>query len=224
MAFRPFQNRSDAGKQLAARLLAQRTEPDLIVLGLPRGGVPVAFEVAEVLRAPLDVFIVRKLGVPTHPELAMGAIASGGYCYIDNEIVSGFHLSERDVDQVIAHETDELMRRETLYRHGRPPLDLKGRTVILVDDGLATGSSMLAAIQAVRQQEPLKLVVAVPVAAASSVNKVACEVDDFVYVDAPERFHAVGQWYETFDQTSDDEVEALLSVTDRAQKTAANGG
>jgi predicted phosphoribosyltransferase len=205
-------DRRQAGKLLAQRLEQYRAGPDVIVLGLPRGGVPVAYEVAQALDAPLDVFIVRKLGFPGHEEYAMGAIASGGV-RVMNADVAGMHLPQSIVDAATAREHKELERRERLYRGDRPPLDLRNRTVILVDDGLATGSTMRAAVQAVRLQQPRRIVVAVPVAAAATCNDLRADADEVVCMLTPEPFRAVGLWYRDFDQTSDGEVHALLAAS-----------
>ena len=181
------------------------------VLGLPRGGVPVAFEVARELGAPLDVFVVRKLGVPGHEELAMGALASGGVRVLNEPVVAELGIDEATIAQAAAAETAELGRRERAYRGDRAPVEVTGRTVILVDDGLATGSSMRAAALAVREQEPERLVVAVPVAAEPTCDSFRADVDEVVCAYTPEPFHAVGLWYDDFAPTSDDEVRELLS-------------
>lgn len=205
-----FEDRRDAGRRLAEKLESYANRPDVIVLGLPRGGVPVAFEVATALNAPMDVFIVRKIGVPGHPELAMGAIASGGAFYLNEDVVRQLYISKDAIESVIEKETVELKRREQLYRAGRRALELKNRRAILIDDGLATGASMLAAISAVREMNPKELIVAVPVIAASSIAEIEPKVDRLVYVLAPYRFYAVGQWYADFGQTTDEEVQELL--------------
>jgi len=205
-----FRNRSDAGRALGERLLAYAGRPNLRILGLPRGGIPVAFEVAQRLEAPLDVFVVRKLGVPGQEELAMGAIASGGVRIVNQDVVSALGLSQRTLDRVAEAEQAELLRREQSYRGVRPPLDVAGATVILVDDGLATGSTMRAAVAAVRQKRPDRIVVAVPVAAPSTRDEMAREVDEVVCVDTPDPFLAVGRFYDDFAQTTDAEVHDLL--------------
>ncbi|HZC98255.1 MAG TPA: erythromycin esterase family protein [Bradyrhizobium sp.] len=205
-----FRDRRDAGRQLAERLRAYANRADVIVLALPRGGVPVAYEVARALRAPLDVFVVRKLGVPGYEELAMGAVATGGVRVL-NDVVKRLGIPDFIVDTVAAEEQQELARRERLYRGGRPPPDVRGRTVILVDDGLATGATMHAAIQALRQQQPARMVVAVPTASPDTCEQMRKEVDDVVCAMTPEPFHAVGQWYQDFSQTTDEEVRALLA-------------
>jgi predicted phosphoribosyltransferase len=196
---------------LAARLEKYAGKPDVMVLALPRGGVPVAFEVARVLHAPMDVFIVRKLGVPGHEELAMGAVASGGVRVLNDHVVAGLGIPEYVIDAVVKWETEELKRRERLYRGNRPPADVRGKTVILVDDGLATGSTMLAAVQALRQQGPARIVVAVPVASPDTCELMKAYVDEIVCAATPEPFYAVGLWYEDFSQTTDEEVRELLA-------------
>ncbi len=205
-----FKDRIDAGKQLAARLAAYRTRPDVLVLALPRGGVPVAAEVAEALVAPLDAFLVRKLGVPGHEELAFGAVASGGVRILNDEVVKYFGLSWPVIEGVTAHERRELERRERRYRHGLDPIDPRGTIVLLVDDGLATGSTMLAAVKALGKLGPARVVVAVPVAPPSTVQKLAACADEVVCVLEEEPFDAVGRFYETFPQTTDEEVCAIL--------------
>jgi predicted phosphoribosyltransferase len=205
-----FQDRRDAGKHLAEKLRAYTDEPDVLVLALPRGGVPVAFEVARRLRAPLDLFLVRKLGVPGQEELAMGAIATGGTYVVNEEVVRALGIPDDVLEAVAAKEQRELVRREQAYRGNRPPPEIGGRTMILVDDGLATGSSMRAAIAALRRRQPARIVVAVPVAAASTCAELAHEVDDLVCAITPEPFYGVGLWYEDFSQTTDEEVHELL--------------
>jgi len=206
-----FADRSEAGRALGAILAATYAErEDVVVLALPRGGVPVAFEVARALHAPLDVFVVRKLGVPGHEELAMGAIASGGVRVLNGEVVQTLLIPPDAIDRVAAGELNEVRRREREYRGSRPPAEVRGKVVILVDDGLATGSTMRAAAAALRAQGPAKIVVAVPVAAAETCDAFRAEVDEIVCVRTPEPFHAVGLWYEDFSQTSDEEVRDLL--------------
>lgn len=205
-----FLNRTDAGRRLAATLSAYASRPDGIVLGLPRGGVVVAYEVARLLGVPLDVFIVRKLGVPGHEELAMGAIASGGASVLDEALVRELRISEREIRAVVAAEQRELERREREYRGDRPPPDIAGRTVILVDDGLATGASMRVAVAALKQEQPGRLVVAVPIAPPETCDALRREADDVVCAVTPEPFYAVGLWYEDFTQTTDTEVHDLL--------------
>jgi predicted phosphoribosyltransferase len=206
-----FRDRSEAGRALAALLTAEAGAPDVLVLALPRGGVPVAFEVAAALRAPLDVFLVRKLGVPGHEELAMGAIASGGVQVLNDDVVGGLHIPAHVIAAVAARERQELERRERAYRGDRPPLDVRGRTIILVDDGLATGTTMRAAAVAIRRQQPRRLVVAVPVASSAACAELRAVADAVVCAYTPEPFYAVGVWYEDFTQTTDDEVRDLLA-------------
>jgi putative phosphoribosyl transferase len=205
-----FQDRSDGGRSLAARLRNLSNRLDVVVLALPRGGVPVGFEVAKELNVPLDVFVVRKLGVPGHEELAMGAIASGGARVLNQDVVRALGIPEYMIDAVAAKEDRELERREREYRDGRPPIDVRGRTVVLVDDGLATGSSMRVAAAALRQREPAQIIVAVPVASPDTCEEFETEVDKIVCAATPEPFVAVGRWYRNFSQTSDDEVHDLL--------------
>lgn len=205
-----FHNRAEAGKVLAQKLSAYANRDDLLILGLARGGVPVAFEVAEALGAPLDVFVVRKLGVPGQRELAAGAIASGGVRVINDDVIAAAGISDAEIAEVAARETAELKRREQLYRHGRPAADVRGKTAILIDDGLATGASMRAAATALRAQRPARIVVAVPVASAQTCEDFQAEVDEVVCAVTPEPFVAVGLWYEQFEQTSDQQVRELL--------------
>lgn len=215
-----FRDRREAGRRLAAKLT--HFGPDTRVLALPRGGVPVAFEVAKALRAPLDVFLVRKLGVPGHEELAMGAIASGGGRVLNEDVVHSLGISERVVAAVEAKEALELKRRERLYRGERPFPALAGRTLIVVDDGLATGASMRAAALTLRQHAPGNLIVAVPVAPLETCEALRGEADEVVCVACPEPFFGVGRWYEHFPQTSDAEVQALLAQA--AQEREVGGG
>jgi predicted phosphoribosyltransferase len=208
----PFRDRSDAGCALAARLTDYAGRPDVLVLALPRGGVPVAYQVARELGAPLDVFLVRKLGVPGREELAMGAIASGGVRVLNPDVVGVLAIAPEMIDAAAEAEELELLRREREYRDDRPPPDVRARTVILVDDGLATGASMTAAVMALKQLEPAKIVVAVPVAAAETCELLRRRVDEVVCVATPEPFRAVGVWYEDFSQTTDGEVRRLLAA------------
>jgi predicted phosphoribosyltransferase len=218
MPARPvFLDRADAGRRLATRLSDYANDPDVIVLALPRGGVPVAAEVAEALHAPLDVFLVRKLGVPGHAELAMGAIASGGVRVLNEDVIETVRIPEEVIDQVAEGEAQELERRERLYRGNRPPLDARGKTVILIDDGLATGASMRAAVAGIRRHAPKKVIVAVPVAAPSTCEEIGRQADEIVCALTPEPFLAVGLWYEHFDQTTDEEVREWLERSSRSQ-------
>lgn len=207
----PFRNRTEAGRALAAALTDYTGRSDVVVLALPRGGVPVASEVASRLPAPLDVFLVRKLGVPGHPELAMGAIASGGIEVLSRDLIRDLQIPAHLVEDVAVRERLELDRRDRLFRGDRQPPAVRGRTVVLVDDGLATGSSMEAAILAVRQIEPAKIVVAVPVGAPETCERLRRLADEVVCLATPSPFSAVGQWYEDFSQTTDDEVRRLLA-------------
>jgi putative phosphoribosyl transferase len=205
-----FDDRTHAGRVLADALKGSVHAQEVVVLGLPRGGVPVAFEVARALHAPLDVFVVRKLGAPGQEELAIGAIATGGVRVLNQEAIHVLALSPETIDRVAQRELGELNRREQLYRGNRPPVDVEGRTVVLVDDGLATGSTMRAAAAALRQKNAARIVVAVPVAAPQTCEYLRDEVDDIVCAATPEPFFAVGQWYRDFSQTTDEEVRELL--------------
>ena len=209
-ANRAFADRREAGKELAARLEAYQGRHDVVVLALPRGGVPVAFEVAEALGAPLDIFLVRKLGMPGQPEFAIGAIASGGVVVLNDDAIRWHRIPQNQIDAVAREELVEMHRREQAYRQGRPLIDLQGRTVILVDDGLATGSSMRAAVQAVRLHAPARVIVAVPVGASTTCEAFAAITDETVCARTPEPFSAVGLWYRDFSQTTDEEVRGLL--------------
>ncbi len=215
-----FRDRTEAGKQLAAKLAAYAHQPDVLVLGLPRGGVPVAYEVAMALGVPLDVLVVRKLGVPGEEELALGAIASGGVRVLNADVVRMLGIADVAIDAIAAREQRELARRERLYRGDRPWPELRGRTVILVDDGIATGATMRAAITAVRQQEPTRVVVAVPVAAASTCEELRAAGTDVVCVHTPRLFFAIGIWYDEFGQTTDSEIQTLLDRAWHARATA----
>lgn len=205
-----FHNRTEAGKLLAAQLTQYAHRPDVLVLGLPRGGVPVAYEVAKALDAPLDVCLVRKLGVPGHKELAMGAISTGGVRIINENVVDWLRISQQTIDDVAAIETLELDRRNQVYRGDRPLPKIKNHTIILVDDGIATGATIKAAIATIKQQQPRELVLAVPVAGVSTCEELAAEVDKVVCVIMPENLYAIGIWYENFAQTTDAEVCELL--------------
>ena len=205
-----FNDRAEAGRVLAEQLRHYAGRPDVIVLALPRGGVPVAYEVARALHAPLDIFVVRKLGIPGHEELAMGAVATGGVRVLNDQVVKGLSIPGFVIDAVANWELLELERRERLYRGNRPPPEVRGKTVILVDDGLATGSTMLAAVQALRKLGPASIVVAVPVASPDTCQLLKEYVDETVCPATPEPFYAVGLWYRDFSQTTDEEVRELL--------------
>ena len=208
-----FQDRHAAGRRLAEKLARYANRTDVVVLALPQGGVPVGFEVAEALRAPLDVFLVRKIGLPGHEELAVGAVASGGVPLVNVQELARFQVSERKIQQVIDREKRELARRDRTYRGDAPPPDVRDKTVLIVDDGLATGSSMQAAVLALRQQQPAKLVVAVPVAPPEVCDAFRNLADDVVCASTPTPFTAVSEWYENFAQTTDDEVRRLLALS-----------
>jgi putative phosphoribosyl transferase len=217
-----YRDRIEAGQYLASQLGDYADRPDVLVLALPRGGVPVAFEVARALRAPLDIFLVRKLGVPGHEELAMGAIATGGVRVLNEDVVEYLRVPGEVIDAVAADEQRELERRERAYRGDRPAPDVRGRTVILVDDGLATGSTMRAAAAALRKQQPARIVAAVPVSAPQTCDEFRMEVDEIICAVTPEPFQAVGLWYKDFSQTTDEEVHDLLERA--ARETATDGG
>lgn len=205
-----FRNRVDAGRQLAGKLLRYENRKDVLVLGIPRGGVPVAFQVAQALHAPMDITLVRKLGVPSQPELAMGAIASGGARIFNRRVIAEIGVSREQILETIASEEAELRRRERFYRGIRPEISVAGKTVILVDDGIATGSSMLAAIAALRTLHPKRIIAAVPVAPSHADVDIGTAADEFVCVDQPEGFSGVGQFYEDFSQVEDGDVRELL--------------
>jgi putative phosphoribosyl transferase len=219
-----FLNRIDAGRKLAKKLEPYAKQEGVVVLGIPRGGVPVAFQVAAELGVPLDVFVVRKLGVPFHEELAFGAIATGGIRILDAQIVESTGISDFEIELIAAKEWQELNRRERVYRGGRAPLNLKGKTVILVDDGIATGASTLAAITALREMKPASIVLAAPVAPASTCRRLRREVDDLICLDTHEPFYAIGEFYEDFSQVSDEQVTNLLQLNnqERSHEVAAN--
>jgi erythromycin esterase-like protein/predicted phosphoribosyltransferase len=216
-----FRDRREAGRLLAEKLAAYANRPDVLVLALPRGGVPVAYEVARALGTPLDIFLVRKLGVPGYEELAMGAIATGGVRVLNDQLVERLGIPAHMIDAIAARERQELARRERLYRSGSPSPDVRGRTVILVDDGLATGATMHAAIEALRQQNPARIVVAVPTASPETCEEMKAKADDVICATTPEPFHAVGRWYQDFSQTTDDEVRVLLSRQSTLEKSKA---
>lgn len=206
-----FRDRNEAGRKLADRLAAYANYPNAMVLALPRGGVPVAFEVAEALNLPLDIFVVRKLGLPGHEEFAIGAIASGGARVLNQDLIHQLSLSAETIEHIVVCEQRELERRERIYRGQRPMLDVRDRTIIIVDDGLATGSSMRAAIAALRQKRPTKLIVAVPVGARETCSELEALADEAICLETPENFSAVGLWYNDFSQITDEEVIDLLA-------------
>jgi len=217
--FTQFNDRKEAGDQLAAKLTEYAYRQDVIVLALPRGGVPVGFEIAQALHVPLDVIVVRKLGVPGQEELAMGAIATGNVRILNNDVVQFLSIPTELIDKIALNEQQELERRERLYRGDRPAYDVSGRTVILVDDGIATGATMHAALAAIKQRQPSRIIIAVPTAAPSTCNEFAVEVDELVCLIQPEPFIAVSYWYRQFSQTSDDEVRRLLERTNHGTST-----
>jgi putative phosphoribosyl transferase len=210
-----FRDRSEAGRVLAARVIGSISDPDPVVLALPRGGVPVGFEVAQALRAEFDIFLVRKLGVPGHEELAVGALASGGLRFLNEALIQDLHLSREIIDQITRREQRELERREALYRAGRTAIPVRDRTIVLTDDGLATGASMKAASKALRAERPRRLIVAVPVAARQTCDELRGDVDEVICAETPEPFMAVGIWYNDFRQTTDEEVKMLLEKAAR---------
>lgn len=207
---KPFADRADAGRALARMLRTYKDRDDVVVLALPRGGVPVAHEIARDLNAPLDVFVVRKLGFPGHEEFALGAIASGGVRVLNPEAFRITHFSEEEISQIAAKELGELKRRELSYRGDRPVIEVQGKTVVLADDGLATGSTMRAAVQALRLMAPKRIVVAVPVGSADACELLSRDADEVVCAKVPDPFHSVGEWYLDFRQTSDEQVHELL--------------
>lgn len=221
-----FRSRQEAGQRLASRLGKYANREDVIVLGVPRGGVPIAFEVATVLNLPLDVFVLRKLGVPGHEELGFGAIGSGGVRALDKAMIRALQIPDLDIELVTRAERKELERRERTYRGGQPPLDVQGKTVILVDDGIATGSSLTVGVHALRQMHPASIVVAVPVAPRATLDRLQRDIDELVCVEVPEPFYGVGQFYVDFSQVSDEEVIELLEAASeqrRAQQYQAAG-
>jgi predicted phosphoribosyltransferase len=218
-----FHDRFEAGQALSEKLLKYRGRPDVMVLALPRGGVPVAFDVAKALEAPLDVFLVRKLGVPGHEELAMGAVADGNVVVQNDDVVTSLGIPDELIESVARRERRELQRQRELYRDGEPPPQVKEKIVILVDDGLATGSTMRAAIAALKKQEPKRLIVAVPVGAAETCAELRKEADEVLCAMIPRQFVAVGAWYEDFSPTSDATVRALLEEASRNQHAHTGG-
>jgi predicted phosphoribosyltransferase len=221
-----FKDRMHAGKLLAKQLETYKHKPDVIVLALPRGGAPVGYAVAKELGVPLDVMLVRKLGVPGHEELAMGAVASGDQLVLASDVVQMLGIPDQTIQTAARRELVEIERREKVFRAGQPPLQLQGRTVILVDDGLATGSTMLAAVHAVRAQNPARVIVAVPVGAPDTCRKLTSEADEVICLATPEPFYAVGLWYENFTQTTDEEVIQLLEKArqELAQQAGPSAG
>lgn len=211
----PFKDRRDAGSKLAKKLTAYAGRPDGLILALPRGGVPVAYEVALALNLPLDIFIVRKLGVPGREELAFGAIASGGIRVLNSDVVRMLSIPDEVITFVAKRELQELQHRETLYRGNRSSPEIRDRTVILIDDGLATGASMRAAVAGLRSQHPARIVIAVPAAAPESCESFKAEVDEVVCAITPELFYGVGRWYEDFSQVTDEEVRVLIEQANR---------
>jgi predicted phosphoribosyltransferase len=216
-----FKDRAEAGRELAKRLTSLANRNDVLVLALPRGGVPVAAEVAKELNAPLDVFLVRKLGLPEHPELAMGAIATGGVLVINRDVVERLQIHELVIDAVVAQEQEELARRQKAYRDDLPAPNVRGKTVIVVDDGIATGATVMAAVAALRQLGAGHIVVASPVIARSTFCQIHDAADEVAAVIAPQQFYGVGQWYEDFSQTTDDEVRRLLAETNHRSEAIA---
>jgi predicted phosphoribosyltransferase len=218
-----YQDRRHAGRVLAEELREYAGRPDVVVLALPRGGVPVAYEVATRLGVPLDAFVVRKLGVPGYEEFAMGAIAPGGVIVLNSEVIEGVGIPKAAIERVIASEQAELARREQVYRAGRPPLDVAGKVVILVDDGLATGSTMRAAVAALRQRGARRIVVGVPIASPETCEELSAEVDQIVCAATPKPFVAVDRWYANFEQTTDEGVRQLLEAAAREQAARGQG-
>ncbi|MGI0488162.1 phosphoribosyltransferase [Pantanalinema rosaneae CENA516] len=206
-----FQNRTEAGQQLAARLISYANRPDVLVLGLPRGGIPVAYEVAKLLNAPLDLCLVRKLGVPGHQELAMGAIAAGGVRVLNYDVISWLGITSKTIDAVAAKELKELQRRDRVYRGDRAQPNIRDRIVILVDDGIATGSTIRAAISVLKPQQPAQLIVAIPVAPPAACDQLRSEVDEVICLFKPEALYAIGIWYDDFSQVTDETVRYLLA-------------
>ena len=213
-----FRDRSEAGQLLAARLSALKDDPTVIVLGIPRGGVVVAAEIARALNAPLDIFIAHKIGAPFNPELAIGALTSNGDVLLDEDLIDELQLHRDEITREVASQRAEIARRLEMFRRNHSPLDVAGKTVVLVDDGVATGSTVLAALRALRKQSPARLILAIPVGPAETVARLARECDETIVLATPEPFWAVGRFYFRFDQTQDDEVIALLDNTTRRTK------
>jgi putative phosphoribosyl transferase len=223
MMNRPFKDRHHAGEVLAERLRQYADRPDVLVLALPRGGVPVGFEISRLLRVPLDVFVVRKIGAPFYEELAVGAIASGGVRVLNELLIKRLGISQEAIQAITQEEGQELARREQLYRGARPPLHVEDKTVLLVDDGLATGASMRAAVRALRHHRPRRILVAVPVGAPETCRELEQEADEVVCAEKPEDLGAVGMWYEDFSQTTDEEVSVLLHLAPHGSPSASGG-
>jgi len=219
---RRFRDRTEAGRLLASQLVRYASRPNLLILALPRGGVPVAFEIARTLDAPLDIFLVRKLGVPGQEELAMGAVASGNVRVLQSDVVEAFGIPQSVIEAVTAEEIRELARRELAFRGDRPSPQIRGRNIILVDDGLATGSTMHAAVVALKQQDPARIIVAVPVASRETCDEFKSEVDEVICLRTPASFYAVGLWYETFPQLTDEEVREFLRKADEFRFSATS--
>lgn len=211
-----IKNRVQAGKELAKQLENYKNRDDVIVLALPRGGVPVGFEISKALHVPLDIFLVRKIGVPDQPELAMGAIAMGGIKVFNPSIVNSLRISEAMIQAVVDVETKEMQRRNDVYRQGRPPPDVRNKIVILVDDGLATGATMRAAVVAIKSQQPAAIIIAVPVSAYETYLEFQKQVDKIICLMTPEPFYSISLWYEDFPQTEDEEVQELLADANKA--------
>lgn len=218
-----FADRAEAGRQVASKLKGYACRPDVLVLGIPRGGIAVAFEVAQALGAPMDVFLSRKLGVPGQQELAFGALASGGVRVLDQDLIRELNISSREIERITQTARAELARREHVYREGRSAAQVAGKTVLLVDDGIATGASTMAAIETLRQLNPARLVLAVPVAPASTCKRLREKVDELVCVQSPERFYAIGQFYDDFSQVSDEEVIELLHRAEQMRPSKDDG-
>jgi predicted phosphoribosyltransferase len=218
-----YRDRIDAGRRLASRLADYANRDEVLVLALPRGGVPVAYEIAKALHAPLDIFLVRKLGVPGHEELAMGAISTGGVRVLNDDVVDYLDIPGDVIDEVAAIELEELERRERTYRGNRPEPNVRGKTVILIDDGLATGSTMRAAVKALRQQGPARILVAVPVSAPETCDEYRMGVDEIICAQTPEPFMGVGMWYRDFSQTTDEEVREILAQAEDLKPAETEG-
>ena len=215
-----FRDRVDAGKQLAAQLAFLKDQPNIIVLGIPRGGVVVAAEVAQTLNAPLDIFLAHKIGAPFNPELAIGAVTSNGDVLLDDVLVRQLRLSQKEIARAVEQQRAEMTQRLETFRQDRPPLDVKNKTVVLIDDGVATGSTVLASLRALRKQNPARLILAIPVGPSDTLERLSRECDQLIVLDMPEPFYAVGRFYRQFEQTSDAEVIALLAATHDVKRDA----